>query len=108
MVYYALFIGDQVNKNQQGISLKPDYFFLMPTRNFLIVGISLPNNLPQGFNSSIRSKIIFKTPVNGTAKNIPATPHSAPPSNTTIIESSALICTRDDTTMGIKKLLSKN
>ena len=68
-----------------------------------LVGTWSPNNLPHGFKSGNLSKIIFKMARNGIDKNIPATPHNAPPSNTTTTEKKALIFTLDDTRNGIRK-----
>ena len=61
------------------------------------VGTSSPSNFPQGFSSGTLSKMILRTPMKGMDKNIPEIPHTAPPSNTTIIEISALIFTFEDT-----------
>ncbi len=74
-------------------------------RNFsrFTVAISVPNNLPQGFNSSIRSNRIFNTPVSGMEINMPETPHIAPPNKTTTIEISALIFTLDETMKGTSR-----
>ena len=41
-------------------------------------------------------------------KNMPATPQSALPSKTIMMDIKALICTFDDTIRGTKKLLSIN
>lgn len=62
-----------------------------------LVGISVPNNLPHGFSSGTRSKIIFNTPVKGMDKNIPDTPHNAPPIKIIMMDTSALIFTLDET-----------
>ena len=44
----------------------------------------------------------------GIAKNIPTTPQTAPPINTTIIDTKAFTFTLEATTIGTKKLLSMN
>ncbi|MEI9956149.1 MAG: hypothetical protein WDM90_07575 [Ferruginibacter sp.] len=66
-------------------------------------GISSPNNLPHGLRLGTLSKIIFNTPINGIAKNIPGIPHKAFPINTITIDTNALIRTLEETIIGIKK-----
>lgn len=60
-------------------------------------GISSPSNRPQGFISSMRSKIILRMPANGIHRNMPDTPQAALPSNTKTMEISALIFTLEET-----------
>src|SRR4029078_213969 len=73
-----------------------------------LVGISSPSNFPQGLNPSTRSKMILRMATKGMDKNIPETPHIAPPNKTRMIENSALICTLEETIFGTRKLLSMN
>ncbi len=50
------------------------------------VGTVSPNNFPHAFNSGILSNIIFKMAINGMERNIPATPQSAEPSKTVMMD----------------------
>jgi hypothetical protein len=67
------------------------------------VGISSPNNLPQGFNSGSRSNIILRMPIKGMDKNMPGIPHTALPNKTMMIEMSAFIFTLEETMKGTRK-----
>ena len=71
-------------------------------------GIVSPNKNPHGFNGSILSQTSFNMARSGMERNIPGIPHKALPTNTTIIEKSALIFTLDATIFGTIKLLSIN
>ena len=60
---------------------------------FKIWGMVSPNTKPQGFKDSTWSKMSFMMASSGIERNIPGIPHNAFPTNTTIIEKSALIFT---------------
>jgi len=59
-----------------------------------------------GLSGVILSKMTFTMAVSGMDKNIPATPHIAPPIKTTTIDTSAFIFTLLATILGTIKLLS--
>jgi hypothetical protein len=68
-----------------------------PLNRLRRVGTSVPSKWPQGFISGIRSKMIFSIPIKGIDRNMPESPQTAPPSNTAMMEISALIFTFDET-----------
>ena len=80
------------------------FFFFSLTLKIVTTGILSPIKNPSGFRESMRSKITLQIALKGSDKNIPATPHIAPPNKTTTIEAKALILTLDATTFGTIKL----
>src|SRR4051812_21587018 len=88
----------------------PTAFFLglLQTSPIWWVGTVSPSSFPQGFKPFMWSKMIFITAINGIDRNMPDSPHSAFPSNTITMDTSALICTLDETILGTKILLSIN
>src|SRR5215218_2146992 len=84
------------------------FFFLRRENVWELVGTSSPSNSPQGCRPSTRSKMIFKMPTKGIDRNMPATPHKAPPSKTATMEMRALIFTLEETIRGTRMLLSIN
>ncbi len=73
-----------------------------------ISGWLSPSKNPYGASGSILSNITLMMAVSGMARNMPDTPHNAPPISTTMMETSALIFTLLATILGTKKLLSMN
>ncbi len=75
-------------------------FLLLEVELLLVSSVSSPSSIPQGFSGSMRSKNTFTMAVSGMDKNMPATPHNAPPINTTMIEISPFIFTFEATIEG--------
>ena len=67
---------------------------------FKMGGMVSPSKNPHGFKGSIWSKMSFMMARSGMERNIPDTPHSALPTNTTIMENSAFIFTLEATIIG--------
>ena len=76
-------------------------FLSLANENLEVVGTIFPNKYPQGFKDSIWSNITLTMAVKGMERNIPGIPHIAPPIKTTMIETRALILTRDATIFGM-------
>lgn len=69
--------------------------------NFINGGVVSPNKKPQDVKESMLSKISLITAVKGIDKNMPGTPHKAPPAMTTIRQISALSFTFDPIILGM-------
>ena len=68
--------------------------------NIAITGMVSPSKKPKGFRGSMWSHITLIMAMSGMDKNMPGTPHNAPPASTTTMETNALILTFDATILG--------
>ena len=66
----------------------------------LLAGCYSPIHAPNGRSRLMLSQMIFKAPVNGTARISPIAPHSHPQNNNAIVTAKGFSCSRFPSTMG--------